>query len=144
MHALVIERQCMTRALAHDLAERLAHNLGHGKTVVVTDKPAALLPAVRKKWHRLERMVWLERTRSLDASVIMQCTNRLAYMQHVSFSAKPPDDLLEADITFATIDDLIRVAPDCKTMLVTYDFPKVKLHMATSWMPRGGTVVIYD
>lgn len=144
MHALVVERQCVTRALAHDLAERLARNLGHGKIVIVTDKPVALLSAVRKKWHRLERMVWLERAKTLDASVVIRCTNRLADMKNVSFSAKPPDDLLEADITFATIDDLIRVAPECRTMFVTYDFPKVKLHMVTSWMSRGGTVVIYD
>lgn len=145
MHTLVIERRQAVgaRSLATDLAERLVDNVYQGKAVVVSDKPVALLSAVRKQWLRAERKIWNERARTLSAARISELTSQLAYMEQISFTAKPPDDFLEADITFATADDFIRVAPDCKTMFVTYDFPRLKLHMITSWMPRNGVVVIY-
>ena len=65
-------------------------------------------------------------------------------MQAMTFSARPLDDLLVADVTFATADDFVRVPPVCPTVYVTYSFEREKLHMLTSWMPRGGLVVVYE
>jgi hypothetical protein len=64
-------------------------------------------------------------------------------MQTTRFSAKPPNDLLEADITFATAEDFVKFPPTCPTVYVTYRFDREKVHMLTSWMPKGGKVVIY-
>lgn len=146
MHTLVVEHRLAMngRPLAIDLAERLIENIYRGKAVVVTDKPVAMLAAVRKQWLRAERKIWIERARTLNAVRISELTCQLAYMEQTSFTAKTPDDFLEADITFATADDFVRAAPDCKTMFVTYNFPRLKLHMMTSWMPQSGRVVIYD
>lgn len=146
VHSLIVERRSMpsNRSLAQDLAVQLAEVSRLGKAVVVSDKPDVLLPVVRKQWLRLERKIWLERARTINSARITELSNELSLMRNVSFTASPPDDLLEADITFATVDDFIRVAPDCKKMFVTYDFPVVKLHMITGWMPRSGVVVIYD
>lgn len=146
MHALIVKhrRTAVDRPLAFDLAARLAESVYRGKIVIVTHKPAALLSAVRRQWLRLERKIWIERARTINAARIAELTDELSLMQRVSFTAKPPGDFLEANITLATADDLVRIAPDCRTMFVTYDFPRLKLHMMTSWMPRGGIVVIYD
>jgi hypothetical protein len=65
-------------------------------------------------------------------------------MQGVTFTCKPPDDLLEADITFASADDFVRVPPVCRCVYVTYGFEREKLHMLTAWMPRNSLVVIYE
>jgi len=144
MHGLNVEyRQIKAN---HSLARKLASDLSaqsNGKAVVVTAKPLSMLSAVRKQWIRIEYLTQIERARTLQAAKIIELTAQLRYMRSLRFSAKPPEDQLEANITFAAADDLVRVPPTCRTLYVTYDFPKEKLHMMTSWMPRGGIVVIY-
>jgi hypothetical protein len=65
-------------------------------------------------------------------------------MQSLSFTSKAPDDQLEADITFATADEFVHVPPVCRSVYITYDFEREKLHMLTAWMPRDNLVVIYE
>jgi hypothetical protein len=55
-----------------------------------------------------------------------------------------PDDLLEANVTFATADAFVRMPPVCPTVYATYSFEREKLHMLTSWVPRGGLAVVYE
>lgn len=146
MHGLHVKYRRLSRgdSLAKDLALTLANSSRYGKVVVVAAHPLSMLPAVRKQWLRLERKILIERARTIKALRIIELADQLDYMRAVRFTAKLPDDLLEAEVTFAKADDLVRAAPECKTMIVTYDFPKVTLHMITSWMPRNGVVVVYD
>jgi hypothetical protein len=115
-----------------------------GKIAVVTDKPKELLSATRKQWMRIYRQGLNEQASTLDATRILELIRILANMQSIRFSAKSPDDLLEADVTFAAADDFARVPPVCPTVYVTYAFEREKLHMLTSWMPRNGLVVLYE
>lgn len=146
MYGLHVEHRQLARgkSLARSLAYQLEMSTWHGKAVVVTDKPLGLMSAVRKQWVRMERKAVVERARTLKALRAAELSQQLFHLREVSFTAKPPDDLLTADVTFAKADDLMQVAPNCKVMYVTYDFPKERLHMITSWMPRNGMVVIYD
>ncbi len=145
MYSLTIEHHQLVngKSLAQDLVEHFARNAYLGKAVVATDRPVVLLAAVRKQWVKIERKVWVERARTVNSARIAELSNQYFYMRQVSFTAKPPEDVLEASITFASADDFVRIAPDCRTMYVTYNFPKEKLHMMTSWMPRNGVVVLY-
>lgn len=146
VHALSVERRSIDgRPLALCLAYSLMERAAKGKVVVATDRPAATLAATRKQWLRLERKIWVERASTLNAVRILELTDRLSSMRSVTFSSKLPSDLfLLADVTFATADELALAAPECKTLYVTYDFPKEKLHLMTSWMPRGGVVIVYE
>ncbi|HSW91706.1 MAG TPA: hypothetical protein VLG09_03615 [Candidatus Saccharimonadales bacterium] len=145
MHALDVKhRQLGKLSLTQDLAHELVKRVRYGKIVVVADNPIITLSAARKQWLRLERKIWSHRASTIRAKQILELTGELAFMQRVRFSAKVPDDLLEADITFATASDLMKAAPECKTMYVTYEFPKEELYAITSWMPPHGLVVIYD
>lgn len=69
---------------------------------------------------------------------------RVEWMRQLSFTTKPPEDILEADVTFATADDFMRNPPDCQTVYITYNFEREKLHILTSWMPRNSVVVLYE
>lgn len=146
MYGLHVEHRQLARgkSLARSLAYQLEMSTWHGKAVVVTDRPLGLMSAVRKQWVRMERKALVERARTLKPMRAAELSQQLFHLREVTFTAKPPDDLLIADVTFAKADDLMRVAPNCKVMYITYDFPKEKLHMITSWMPRNGTVVVYD
>lgn len=144
MHNLSIERRSPRGSLSRDLAEHIKNEGPQGRIAVVSSNPIALLAATRKQWLKLARQVQCERASTLDAVKISDLTKGIAWMQSLRFSARPPDDLLEADVTFARADDFVRIPPICRTTYVTYSFEKEKLHMLTSWMPEGGAVIIYE
>lgn len=145
MHGLHVEHRHSThKTLSRDLAECLMHMSPQGKVIVATDKPSALLSQVRKHWVRATYKVRVERSKTLKAERIQELSARLEELQGVSFSTKLPDEQPIADITFATAERLARIAPECQTLIVTYDFAKEKLYLMTAWMPRGGRVVVYE
>lgn len=145
MYGLYVEKRPLNGhgSLSWDLARHMYARSLCGKIAVVTDKPKELLSATRKQWLRIYRQVLNEQASSLNAARILELTHILARMQSMTFSAQSPDDLLEADVTFATADDFVRIPPVCPTVYVTYNFEREKLHMLTSWMAKGGLVVVY-
>ncbi len=144
MHGLFVEQYSLNnKPLSQQLAGHIAAHGPHGKVAVVTDKPVTLLASTRKQWLRLIRLTENERSSTLNPARKEQLEIHLEWMRQQSFSAKPPEDILEADITFATADDFVRTPPDCRMVYVTYRFEREKLHMLTSWMPRNSVVVIY-
>lgn len=143
MHSLRLLHCSPVGSLSRDLAVRICDDGMQGKVAVVTDKPIVLLAATRKQWLRLIRRAQRNRSSTLNTLKVSQLSQQIAWMQSLRFTATAPDDLLEADVTFATAEDFVRIPPMCRVIYVTYEFEKEKLHMLTSWMPRGGVVVIY-
>lgn len=145
MHGLFVEKYPLEdRPLSWCLARHICAHGQNGKIAVVTDKPEALLAATRKQWLKLLRRNMNERASTLKPSRITALTERTLWMQTMSFTCKPPDDLLEADVTFATADDFVHIPPVCGCAYITYEFEREKLHMLTAWMPRNGLVVICE
>lgn len=145
MYALYIEQRPIDgkNLLSWDLAHHMYLRSDQEKVIVATDRPVELLSAMRKQWMKLMRKAMRQRSGTLDAVRRAELTNQICYMQNLRFSAKRPKDYLDADVTFATTDDFIRVMPICCTAYVTSVMEEEKLHMLTSWMPPGGVVVIY-
>ncbi len=145
MHALYTEQRPINgkNLLSWDLAHHMYSRSVRDKVIVVTDKPVELLSATRKQWLKLMRQAMRQRASTLNTVRSIELTKQIAYMQRLKFSARKPKDYIEADVTFATADDLIKVAPVCRTAYITCDIDKEKLHMVTSWMPEGGVVVLY-
>ena len=145
MHGLFIEKYSLEgKPLSLRLARHICAHGQIGKIAVVTDRPDALLAATRKQWCLLLRRNVNERSSTLNDSRISTLAERILWMQNLSFTSKPPNDLLEADVTFATADDFVRIPPVCGCIYVTYDFEREKLHMLTAWMPRNSLVVICE
>lgn len=144
MHGLLVEKYSLEgKGLSWQLAAHIAAHGSQGKAVVVADKPVTLLASTRKQWFRLTRLTERERSSTLNAVRKERLEIHLEWMRQLRFTAKAPEDMLEADITFATADDFVRNPPDCRMVYITYSFEREKLHMLTSWMPRNGVVVIY-
>jgi hypothetical protein len=145
MHDLFVEKHSFGgRPLSWHLARHIYSHGPQGKIAVVTDSPEALLAATRKQWHKLLRQTQNERSSTLNPTRIDMLTGQILWMQGLSFTSKAPDDLLEADITFATVDDFVHVPPVCQCIYVTYNFEREKLYMLTAWMPRNSLVVVYE
>lgn len=145
MHGLLTEQYSLEgKILSRQLAKHIAAHGPQGKVAIVTNMPVALLSSTRKQWFRLIRLTERERSSTLNSIRKEQMEMDLVWMRQLKFSAKAPEDVLEADVTFATAEDFVRTPPDCRTVYVTYDFERAKLHMLTSWMPRNGVVVLYE
>jgi hypothetical protein len=145
MYALYIEQRsiCGKNTLSGDLARHIYLRSIRGRVIVVTDNPVGLASATRKQWFKLMREAKRQRAETLGVTKSTELINQISYMQNLRFSAKRPADDLVADVTFATADDLIRVAPVCSTAYVTTKVEETKLYMLTSWMPEDGVVVVY-
>ncbi len=145
MHGLFVEKHTLEdKPLSWHLARHICSHGQHGKIAVVTDSPETLLAATRKQWLKLLRQTQNERSSTLNPTRIDMLTEQMFWMQGLSFTCKAPDDLLEADVTFATADDFVRVPPICRCVYATYNFEREKLHLLTAWMPRNSLIVIYD
>lgn len=129
--------------LSWDLAHHLYLRSVRDKVIVVADKPVELLAVTRKQWLKLMRHAMRQRASTLNTLRSVELTDQISYMQRLSFSAKRPKDYLDADVTFATVDDLLAATPICRTAYITYEIEKEKLHLLTAWMHEGGVVVIY-
>jgi hypothetical protein len=145
MHGLFVEKHSLgDKPLSWRLACHICAHGPRGKVAVVTDKPEALLSATRKQWSRLLRQTENERSGTLNPTRVDILIGQILWMQGLTFTSKAPDDLLEADVTFAAVDDFVYVPPVCRCVYVTYGFEREKLHMLTAWMPRNSLVVLYE
>jgi hypothetical protein len=124
MHQLSVLCRSPRGSLSRDMAEGMLERGLYGKIAVVTDKPVILLSATKKQWLKLTRRVQRERSSILNAIKASELTQQITWMQSIRFSAKTPDDLLEAHVTFATAEEFVRVPPACRTLYVTYEFEK--------------------
>lgn len=108
------------------IAEYLAHNIfmhyGMGKIAVVTSNPKTLAQKTKNEW----------RAHNNDSSGSLR------------FSSSLPMEVLEADVTFATLNDYLKVPPICQILYITHPIEKQDLCMVTSWMPTGSTVIMYS
>ncbi len=127
-----------------DLARHLYTRITCGKVVIVADNPISLLPALRKQWLKLMRKVQKERASTLNAERIFELNEMVIWMQTLRFTTTwPPDPYKAVDVYIATVDELLRWAPEaeCRTVYVTCGVELEGLYKITAWMRRGGLVV---
>lgn len=145
MHGLYVEERSLNGhgSLSWDLAHHMYARSLRGKIAVVTDRPVELLSATRKQWLKILRRAQREQASTLNATRILELMRQISYMHGLEFAAKAPDDILEADITFATADSFVKIPPVCPTVYITCSVEREKMHMLTSWLPKNSVVVIY-
>lgn len=130
-------------SLSADIAKRLANHLPVGKVVVVSRQPAALLASTRKQWLKLLRLAQRQRSSTLDAVKIHELTQKIAMMQRVRFAAGSLLEEIEANVLFATAEQLLTFPPACPTMYVATPTEREMVYRITGFMPKGGVVVEY-
>lgn len=145
MHNLrIIKRSLHNRTLSWSLSRDISTFIDSGKIAIVARSPSGLLSSTRKQHLACLRGLQLKKVSTLDSRNKLIFTNQIEKLQNITFTARAPEDQLEADITFATAEDFVCVPPVCQITFVTYGFECEKLHMLTSWMPKDGVVVIYE
>lgn len=146
MHSPHTEERTVTSltALALDIAEQLDSK--RGKTVVVCEHPQAIVSLVGKKWHQRLSPLLRDYASTLDAHKRQELGQKIAWMRSLVFSAVGKADQLETtktDVLFCTAQDLLRYAPICQAMYITYPIGHKDLHLITAWMQPEDTVIRY-
>ena len=145
MHALQTEERLLTlnTSLSWDIAKHMSGRLEFGHVVVVAQQPEALLASVRKQWLKVLRQLENRRSSTLDAAKVARYSHDIARMQQADFAASSPIEDMCSNIIFATAQQLLEWAPECRTLYVTCGVDRLQLHMITAWMPVGGVVVTF-
>lgn len=146
MHGPHIEEQTVTdsTALALDIAKRLRKQ--PGKAVVVSEYPEAMASLVGKRWQQVLRSVQREYAATLDSHKRQQLDQTIASMRSRVFTAASKPELLETTkigVLFCTAEALLRYAPPCHSMYVTYPIEHKTLHLISAWMQPEDSIVCY-
>jgi hypothetical protein len=146
MHSPHIEERAVTSltALALDIAQQL--DTQPGKAVVVCEHTSIVASLTKKQWAQLLRTVERAYAATLDTHKRQELSQKIAWMRSLVFSAAGKADQLETaqtDVLFCTAETLLRYAPVCQAMYITYPISHKDLHLITAWMQPEGTVVCY-
>jgi hypothetical protein len=114
----------------------------YGKVVIVADKPLGIISQLRKQWLKLARKVQKERASTLNAVRIKELSGIVSHMQNLDFTMHYPPDDYPGDVYIATVEEILRWPPVCRTMYVVCNVEREKLYLITAWMPRESLVVI--
>lgn len=111
---------------------------------VVAQSPDALLGEIKKSWNALKCETRREIDQNKDINRKARLINELAYMPQCTFTSSPPIEESYEKVQVATIGQFIEWPPQCQVMFITYPVDAKDLHLATSWMPPYGLIVMYD
>lgn len=145
MGGLYIEKRPLNgnTALSWDIARHLYARQLKGTVIVLADNPSGLMPAVRKQWARLTRMVQRERSSTLDAVLILELTNKISRMQNMQFTAKPLGEVRHADVYFMSNKQLKAVPFDCFTFYLACKVDAKRFAAIQEAAPYHALLVIY-
>jgi hypothetical protein len=130
--------------LAMDIAKHLQRRQSLGTAIVVCDKPLALMCVVRKFWMKLARNLQRERASTVNAQKILHLTYAVTHMHHMTFVAKTPSQVPDADVFFVSPEQLTSAIPErCLTLYVIDKAPKKILAQAIPQLANQALVVDY-
>lgn len=127
-----------------DLVRHMYTRMNCGKIVIVAENPVVFLSALRKQWIKFTHKVQRERSSTLNSILILELTKNINRMQSMKFTAKWPTDDYPADVSVATIEQLLQWPPEanCRTLYVTCAVTNEQLHLITAWMAKKSLLVI--
>lgn len=130
-------------SIAADMMRHLHTRQHLGKAMIVCGHPNVMLSAARKQWLKLCRALQKQRASTLNADKILKYTHTITHMQQMRFSAKNPLDDPEAEVYFATIDQLSVAPLQCFSMYVTVALPPATASALIEQLPADTLLVDY-
>jgi len=130
------------KSLSWDIAHHLYVQQFSGPAIVVTDKPAALVPSVSKQWRKIIGQAQLECSRTLDPARTSELTNERIHAEQLRFTARIPS-AADADVFFVTIDQLLQASITYHTLYIVGELEGNSLDRLANNIQEQGIVVIY-
>lgn len=128
--------------ISGDIVKHIQQHTTQGRVAIVAEHPLSMLSVLRKKWLKAEWKLRRQRSSTLNPESIRRLTFELNQMQARTFTAKPPRDDPIGDVLISDIEQFVAFPPMCNTLYIVQPISKEQLHLVTTWMPRGGTVIL--
>lgn len=129
--------------LATDIAKHLQRRQHLGTAVVVSDHPLNLMCVVRKFWMKLARALQRERAGTVNAQKILHLTYAVTRMQHLTFLAKTPAQVPDADVYFVSPQQLDVLPVHCYSIYITEKISEVALASITEQLANKALIIDY-
>ena len=130
--------------MVQDIALKLSND--PSKAMIVCERPEVLASQICKKWQQLLRTVLKKHASTLGTQRREELSQEIEWMRSRTFSlAGKPKQLETAntDVLCCTSEELLRYAPVCHTMHISYPIDQKELHLITALLPASGTVMCY-
>ncbi|HEX3568683.1 MAG TPA: hypothetical protein VHT70_03355 [Candidatus Saccharimonadales bacterium] len=129
--------------LATDIAKHLQRRQHLGTAVVVSDRPLNLMCVVRKFWMKLARALQRERAGTVNAQKILHLTYAVTRMQHLTFIAKTPAQIPDADIYFVSPHQLSTLPVNCYSIYITEKISEAMLANIVAQLASKALIIDY-
>lgn len=129
--------------VAADIMRHLFTRQYVGKTLIICDKPSAMISVSRKQWLKIARNLQRNRASTINADRILTLTSDITHMQHLHFAAKPPEDHPGAHVFFITPDELELLPLNCCTVYITVPISQKHADLILKQFPRDSLIVDY-
>lgn len=131
-------------AIGNDVAAHLQARQFLGSTIIVCERPFAMVSVVRKAWQKMVRQTQNDRARTLNAEEILRFTRRAIQMQQLQFTISNPETNPCADVYFVTPEMLSALPAGCYTIYLTCPVTNEQLKSWTASLLDGSLIVNYD
>ncbi|HKU18236.1 MAG TPA: hypothetical protein VJP80_03090 [Candidatus Saccharimonadales bacterium] len=133
-----------TDSIVADIMRHLHTRQHLGKVVIISDQPVAILSAARKQWLKLSRIIQKQRAQTLNADKILKYTYTITHMQHMQFSATPPNERPEADVYFVTPEQTDTMPTNCLSVYLMAPPGEQQAAAMLAGLPSDALIVDYD
>jgi hypothetical protein len=130
-----------TEQLSLDLTRHLPQRLSVGSAVIVADRPAILLPVIRKRWMTIVREVERQRARTLDRTKRVSLERELTRLLALRFTTKI--DKADTDVLVIKPEQTVCELPQHHTLYLATDITRDQFASALEYAVSGGVVVVY-
>jgi hypothetical protein len=127
--------------LSLDLARHLPRRLCAGPAVIIADKPAVLLPVLRKRWMRIIREVERQRSSTLVRERRQALEDELGRMRSFRFGTSASKHHLDALLIGAS--EVLPAVLECATLYITAELPASFLESLIQAAPDHTLFVVY-
>ncbi len=135
-------RHCETsEQISLDLTRHLPRRLAVGPAVIVAEKPAILLPVIRKRWMRIIREVERQRSSTLHVEKKRALEYEIARMRSLRFTTKI--NKAGADVLVMAPSDTISFLPVLSTVYIAVPLTAEQFSTLVGYSLPGSLVVVY-
>ena len=132
-----------TISVAADIAQHLQTRQHLGKTIVLCDKPVALMSAARKQWLKLARTLQRERSSTINAEKILRLTHTITHMHRMRFVAKTPEQQPSAHVFFMKAEDIDLLPVNLYSIYIMTPITTDTLHRIKEQLPADAMLIDY-
>lgn len=132
-----------TISVAADIAQHLQTRQHLGKTIIICDKPVALMSAARKQWLKLARNLQRERSSTVNAEKILRLTHTITHMHRMRFTAKTPEQQPTAHAFFIRPDEVTLLPVNLYSVYITLPLTTATLNLIRTQLPTDAVCIDY-